>query len=81
MTEFVGREPLKRLVTQSPPRHSIPRRLDWQHAVVYWRMNDAQSAAYLREQASLSNTRIEAEIGPCRCFAYSFGMRDDCASA
>lgn len=30
MTEFVGREPLKRLATQSPPRHSIPRRRDWQ---------------------------------------------------
>lgn len=52
------------------------------HAHRHWPMHGAQSDAYLREQAQLSRRRVEAEIGPCRFFAYPFGNTDDvCAEA
>ena len=47
------------------------------HAHWHWPMNAAQSGDYLREQAATSRARIEAEIGPCRNFAYPFGNIDD----
>ena len=43
------------------------------HAHRHWAMHAGQSADYLREQASLARGRVEAEIGPCRYFAYPFG--------
>jgi peptidoglycan/xylan/chitin deacetylase (PgdA/CDA1 family) len=47
------------------------------HAHWHWPMHGAQSAAYVAEQARLSRARIEAEIGPCRYFAYPFGNTAD----
>jgi peptidoglycan/xylan/chitin deacetylase (PgdA/CDA1 family) len=47
------------------------------HADWHWPMHGAQSADYLREQALLPRKRIEAEIGPCRAFAYPFGNKPD----
>ena len=47
------------------------------HAHVHWPMHGAQSGAYLQEQARLPRARIEAEIGPCRYFAYPFGNKSD----
>lgn len=47
------------------------------HAHQHWAMHPGQTAHYLREQASLSRARIEAEIGPCRAFAYPFGNAAD----
>lgn len=47
------------------------------HAHLHWPMHGGQSAAYLREQAALPRARIEAEIGPCRYFAYPFGNTAD----
>jgi len=47
------------------------------HAHLHWPMHGVQSAGYLREQAVLSRARIEAEVGPCRYFAYPFGNTGD----
>ncbi len=47
------------------------------HAHWHWPMNAAQSESYLRQQASLPRNRIEAEVGPCRVFAYPFGNVGD----
>ena len=47
------------------------------HAHLHWAMHERQSADYLRDQASLSRQRIEAEIGSCRAFAYPFGNTPD----
>ncbi len=47
------------------------------HAHLHWPMHAAQSPDYLREQAALSRARIEAEVGPCRYFAYPFGNTGD----
>jgi peptidoglycan/xylan/chitin deacetylase (PgdA/CDA1 family) len=47
------------------------------HAHWHWPMHAAQSPDYLGEQARLSRARIEAEIGPCRYFAYPFGNTQD----
>jgi peptidoglycan/xylan/chitin deacetylase (PgdA/CDA1 family) len=43
------------------------------HAHQHWAMHAGQSPEYLREQATLSRAQIEAEVGPCRAFAYPFG--------
>jgi peptidoglycan/xylan/chitin deacetylase (PgdA/CDA1 family) len=51
------------------------------HADLHWAMHQRQSADYLREQATLSKARIEAEIGPCRAFAYPFGNTEDVCRA
>ena len=51
------------------------------HAHWHWPMNEAQSPDYLREQAQASRARIEAEIGPCRAFAYPFGNTRGCFRA
>jgi peptidoglycan/xylan/chitin deacetylase (PgdA/CDA1 family) len=47
------------------------------HAHMHWAMNERQSPEYLREQATCSKSRIEAEVGPCRAFAYPFGNTED----
>lgn len=47
------------------------------HADTHWAMHGGQSADYVRGQASLSRARVEAEIGPCRYFAYPFGNTRD----
>lgn len=47
------------------------------HAHTHWAMHPGQSADYVREQASLSRQRIEAEVGACRYFAYPFGNTTD----
>jgi peptidoglycan/xylan/chitin deacetylase (PgdA/CDA1 family) len=47
------------------------------HAHLHWPMHGAQSSFYLREQAVLSRARVEAEVGPCRYFAYPFGNTQD----
>ena len=53
------------------------------HAHHHWPMHDGQTREYLREQATLSRTRIEAETGgTCRYFAYPFGnVSDVCREA
>jgi peptidoglycan/xylan/chitin deacetylase (PgdA/CDA1 family) len=51
------------------------------HAHRHWPMNDAQSAEELREQARRSKALIEAEVGPCRYFAYPFGNKGDISRA
>jgi peptidoglycan/xylan/chitin deacetylase (PgdA/CDA1 family) len=47
------------------------------HAHLHWPMHGAQTRDYLIEQALLPRERIEAEIGPCRYFAYPFGNTPD----
>jgi peptidoglycan/xylan/chitin deacetylase (PgdA/CDA1 family) len=47
------------------------------HADTHWPMHGAQSEAYLRQQATGAKTKIEAEVGPCRFFAYPFGNKPD----
>ncbi|HEY0301231.1 MAG TPA: polysaccharide deacetylase family protein [Rhizomicrobium sp.] len=47
------------------------------HGHRHWPMNAAQSPAQLEAQAARPKARIEAEIGPCRYFAYPFGNIDD----
>jgi peptidoglycan/xylan/chitin deacetylase (PgdA/CDA1 family) len=47
------------------------------HAHRHWPMNQHQSHAALREQASRPKARIESEVGPCRYFAYPFGNTGD----
>ena len=47
------------------------------HADWHWPMNAAQTAAQLRDQARRPRARIEAEVGPCRAFAYPFGNTPD----
>ena len=51
------------------------------HAAWHWPMNAHQTAAQLREQATRPRARIEAEIGPCRAFAYPFGNTSDVSGA
>lgn len=47
------------------------------HADWHWPMNDAQTSEHLHHQAMQPRARIEAEIGPCRAFAYPFGNTPD----
>jgi peptidoglycan/xylan/chitin deacetylase (PgdA/CDA1 family) len=47
------------------------------HADQHWPMHAGQSHAWLTRQAAGAKTRIEAEIGPCRFFAYPFGNKRD----
>jgi len=46
------------------------------HAHFHWPMRMG-STEYFLEQALLPKQRIEAEIGPCRFFAYPFGTKND----
>ena len=47
------------------------------HADRHWPMHAGQSQAWLTQQASGAKARIEAEVGPCRFFAYPFGNKSD----
>lgn len=47
------------------------------HAHWHWPLNSAQADDYMRQQATLPKARIEAEVGPCRAFAYPFGNIGD----
>ena len=47
------------------------------HAERHWPMHRGQSAAWLARQATGAKARIEAEVGPCRFFAYPFGNTSD----
>lgn len=72
-------------------RFSSERFLDWNevralaardvtigaHADRHWPMHAGQSAAWLKQQATGAKARIEAEVGPCRFFAYPFGNTPD----
>lgn len=49
------------------------------HACVHWPMHRDQSDAYLKEQAAISKSQIEANVGTCKYFAYPFGQRADCS--
>ena len=51
------------------------------HAHWHWPLNAAQTAAQLRAQARRPRQRIEAEVGPCRYFAYPFGNTGDVCGA
>jgi peptidoglycan/xylan/chitin deacetylase (PgdA/CDA1 family) len=47
------------------------------HAHLHWPMHRGQTSEYLVEQARRPRARIEAEVGPCRYFAYPFGNTPD----
>jgi peptidoglycan/xylan/chitin deacetylase (PgdA/CDA1 family) len=47
------------------------------HADWHWPLNAGQTREQLRHQAVRPKARIEAEIGPCRAFAYPFGNTGD----
>jgi hypothetical protein len=40
-------------------------------------MHGAQSEDWLRQQAAGAKAKIEAQVGPCRFFAYPFGNKPD----
>jgi peptidoglycan/xylan/chitin deacetylase (PgdA/CDA1 family) len=50
------------------------------HADSHWPMHAGQSGDWLRQQAAGAKARIEAEVGPCRFFAYPFGNVRDVGS-
>ncbi len=72
-------------------RYTSERFLDWDgvralarrgvtigaHAHWHWAMHANEDAEYLKRQAELPRQRIEAEVGPCRYFAYPFGNAGD----
>jgi peptidoglycan/xylan/chitin deacetylase (PgdA/CDA1 family) len=78
---------LEALVARFPSEHF----LDWDgvralrargveigaHADVHWPMHARQDPAWLATQARAAKARIEAEVGPCRFFAYPFGNTPD----
>ncbi len=47
------------------------------HAERHWPMHPGQSISWLARQAANARARIEAEVGPCRFFAYPFGNTRD----
>jgi peptidoglycan/xylan/chitin deacetylase (PgdA/CDA1 family) len=47
------------------------------HADRHWPMHAGQDPAWLKQQAAGARARIEAEVGPCRFFAYPFGNMAD----
>jgi len=47
------------------------------HADTHWPMHGAQTQGWLRQQAQGAKAKIEAEVGPCRFFAYPFGNKPD----
>jgi len=82
---------LEALIAEFPSEHF----LDWDgvralarrgvtigaHADTHWPMHAGQSADWLRRQAAGAKARIEAEVGPCRVFAYPFGNTADVGAA
>lgn len=51
------------------------------HAHFHWPLHAEETAEYLKVQAVLPKQRIEAEVGPCRHFAYPFGNEGDISAA
>lgn len=47
------------------------------HADSHWPMHAGQDEAWLTLQAAGARRKIEAEVGPCRFFAYPFGNTPD----
>jgi hypothetical protein len=47
------------------------------HAHWHWAMHPGEDVAFIRRQAKIPRERIEAEVGPCRYFAYPFGNQRD----
>lgn len=47
------------------------------HADSHWPMHAGQGQAWLTRQAAGAKSLIEAEVGPCRFFAYPFGNKSD----
>jgi hypothetical protein len=47
------------------------------HAHWHWPMHRQEAAETLKLQAQMPRMRIEAEVGPCRHFAYPFGNLND----
>jgi peptidoglycan/xylan/chitin deacetylase (PgdA/CDA1 family) len=47
------------------------------HADLHWAMHPFEDLQLLRKQAARPRQRIEAEVGPCRYFAYPFGNTRD----
>lgn len=78
LAELIAKFPSERFLTWDEARELHAKGVEiGAHAHWHWPMNSAQSADYLREQAEVSRARIEAEIGPCRAFAYPFGNTED----
>lgn len=78
LAKLVAKFPSERFLTWDELRALDRRGVEiGAHAHWHWPMNENQSPDYLREQTTLSRARIEAEIGPCRAFAYPFGNKDD----
>lgn len=51
------------------------------HAHFHWPLHVGETAEYVKLQAKLPKQRIEAEVGPCRYFAYPFGNGRDVSGA
>jgi peptidoglycan/xylan/chitin deacetylase (PgdA/CDA1 family) len=51
------------------------------HAHWHWAMHAREHPEVLRRQAEMPRRRIEAEVGPCRVFAYPFGNQRDVSAA
>jgi peptidoglycan/xylan/chitin deacetylase (PgdA/CDA1 family) len=51
------------------------------HADSHWPMHGGQDDAWLARQAGHAKAHIEAEVGPCRFFAYPFGNKPDVGAA
>ncbi|MBV9551025.1 MAG: polysaccharide deacetylase family protein [Alphaproteobacteria bacterium] len=51
------------------------------HGDSHWPMHDRQSSSWLAQQAMGAKAHIEAEVGPCRFFAYPFGNTRDVGPA
>jgi peptidoglycan/xylan/chitin deacetylase (PgdA/CDA1 family) len=51
------------------------------HAHFHWPLHSSETAEYLKIQSELPRQRIEAEVGPCRYFAYPFGNEQDVSGA
>lgn len=82
LADLIAKFPSERFLTWDEARKLRGRGVEiGAHAHWHWPMNSVQSADYLREQAEVSRARIEAEIGPCKAFAYPFGNIEDVSAA
>jgi peptidoglycan/xylan/chitin deacetylase (PgdA/CDA1 family) len=51
------------------------------HAHFHWPLHADEDPEFLKRQAEMPKQRIEAEVGPCRVFAYPFGNDQDICAA
>lgn len=78
LADLIDRYPSERFLTWSEVRDLKARGVEiGAHADWHWPMNAAQTQTQLTEQARRPRARIEAEVGPCRSFAYPFGNTAD----